>query len=58
MSKTLQDIMSEATRLTNEGRLAEATAAIQRSLGGISAPLASWHQSGEISVSRSVEGDA
>jgi poly(hydroxyalkanoate) depolymerase family esterase len=41
MSKTLQDMMSEATRLTNEGRLAEATAAIQRTLGGISTPLAS-----------------
>ncbi len=41
MSKTLQDSMSEATRLTNEGRLAEATAAIQRALGGISASVAS-----------------
>jgi poly(hydroxyalkanoate) depolymerase family esterase len=41
MSKTLQDIMAKATRLTNEGRLAEATAAIQRALGGISAPVAS-----------------
>ena len=41
MSKTLQDSMSEAMRLTNEGSLAEATAAIQRALGGISAPAAS-----------------
>ena len=41
MSKTLQDSMAEATRLTNEGRLAEATAVIQRALGGISAPVAS-----------------
>src|SRR5919202_1534536 len=41
MSKTLQDSMAEATRLTNEGRLAEATAVIQRVLGGISAPVAS-----------------
>jgi poly(hydroxyalkanoate) depolymerase family esterase len=41
MSKLLQDSMSEATRLTNEGRLAEATAAIQRALGGISIPVAS-----------------
>jgi poly(hydroxyalkanoate) depolymerase family esterase len=41
MSKLLQDSMSEATRLTNEGRLAEATAAIQRTLGGISIPVAS-----------------
>ncbi|HVF01736.1 MAG TPA: PHB depolymerase family esterase [Rubrobacteraceae bacterium] len=39
MSKTLQSSMSEAMRLTNEGRLAEATAAIQRALGGISAPV-------------------
>ena len=41
MSKTLQDSMSEAMRFTNEGSLAEATAAIQRALGGISAPAAS-----------------
>jgi poly(hydroxyalkanoate) depolymerase family esterase len=41
MSKQLQDSMSEATRLTNEGRLAEATAAIQHALGGISIPVAS-----------------
>jgi poly(hydroxyalkanoate) depolymerase family esterase len=41
MSKTLQDSMSEAMRFTNEGSLAEATAAIQRALGGISAPVAS-----------------
>ena len=40
MSNLLQDSMSEATRLTNEGRLAEATAAIQRALGGISTPVA------------------
>ncbi len=38
MSNQFQDSMSEATRLTNEGRLAEATAAIQRALGGISTP--------------------
>ena len=41
MSKTLQDSMSEAMRFTNEGSLAEATAAIQRALGGVSAPAAS-----------------
>src|SRR5215212_10830898 len=41
MSKQLQESMLEATRLTNEGRLAEATAAIQRALGGISIPVAS-----------------
>jgi len=40
MNNLLQDNMSEAMRLTNEGRLAEATAAIQRALGGISTPEA------------------
>jgi poly(hydroxyalkanoate) depolymerase family esterase len=40
MSNLLQDSMSEATRLMNEGRLADATAAIQRALGGISTPVA------------------
>jgi poly(hydroxyalkanoate) depolymerase family esterase len=40
MSNLLQDSMSEATRLTKEGRLADATAAIQRALGGISIPVA------------------
>ena len=39
MSNLLQDSMSEATHLLNEGRLAEATAAIQRALGGISTPV-------------------
>ena len=46
MSKLLQYSMSEATRLTNEGRLAEATAAIQRALGGISTPVASEDKGG------------
>ena len=46
MSKTLHSSMSEAMRLTNEGRLAEATAAIQRALGGISAPVASEETGG------------
>ena len=46
MSNLLQDSMSEATRLMNEGRLAEATAAIQRALGGTSAPMASEDKSG------------
>src|SRR5919112_98702 len=41
MSNLLQDSMSEAPRLRNEGGLAEATAAIQRALGGISIPVAS-----------------
>jgi poly(hydroxyalkanoate) depolymerase family esterase len=34
----MQAAMAEATRLTRAGRLAEATALIQRTLGGISAP--------------------
>src|SRR5918993_1124177 len=46
MSKQLQESMLEATRLTNEGRLAEATAAIQRALGGISAPVAPEEDTG------------
>ena len=46
MSKQLQDSMLEATRLTNEGRLAEATAAIQRALGGISAQVAPEEDTG------------
>ncbi len=46
MSNRLQDSMLEATRLTNEGRLAEATAAIQRALGGISAPVAPEEDTG------------
>jgi poly(hydroxyalkanoate) depolymerase family esterase len=40
MDKQLKDSMLEATRLTNEGRLAEATTAIRRALGGASAPVA------------------
>src|SRR5918993_3348773 len=46
MNNLLQDSMSEATRLTNEGRLAEATAAIQRALGGISTPVAPEEDTG------------
>ena len=46
MSNQLQESMLEATRLTNEGRLAEATAAIQRALGGISAPVAPEEDTG------------
>lgn len=34
MSNPMQDGMAEATRLTREGRLAEATSLIQRTLGG------------------------
>ncbi len=41
MNYPLQDSMSEATRLTNEGRLAEATSLIQRALGGTTTPAAS-----------------
>jgi len=35
----MQAAMAEATRLTRSGRLAEATALIQRTLGGVSAPI-------------------
>ena len=63
MSKQLQDSMLEATRLTNEGRLAEATAAIQRALGGISAPVAPEEDTGRTegpveTTSRALEGAA
>ena len=37
MNNPMQDMMSEATRLMQEGRLSDATAAIQRALGGGSA---------------------
>nr|MBA4115416.1 esterase [Rubrobacter sp.] len=40
MNNQMQDHMAEATRLTREGRLNEATALIQRALGGIPAPAA------------------
>lgn len=36
MSNPMQDSMAEATRLTREGRVAEATALIQRTFGGAS----------------------
>jgi poly(hydroxyalkanoate) depolymerase family esterase len=39
MNDQMQAAMTEATRLTRAGRLAEANALIQRTLGGISAPL-------------------
>ncbi len=41
MSDQMQAGMEEATRLTREGRLAEATAVIQRTLGGTFSPTAS-----------------
>ena len=41
MREQLQAGMAEATRLTREGRLAEATSVIQRTLGGRFAPEAS-----------------
>ena len=46
MSNLLQESMSEATCLSKEGRLAEATAAIQRALGGISTPISSENTGG------------
>jgi poly(hydroxyalkanoate) depolymerase family esterase len=39
MNDQMQAAMAEATHLTRAGRLAEATALIQRTLGGISAPV-------------------
>jgi poly(hydroxyalkanoate) depolymerase family esterase len=41
MRNQMQAGMAEATRLTHEGRLAEATAVIQRALGGTHAPAVS-----------------
>ena len=41
MSDHIQAGMAEATRLTSEGRLAEATALIQRTLGGTFSPATS-----------------
>jgi hypothetical protein len=38
MNDQMQNGMAEATRLTQQGRLDEATAAIQRALGGAFAP--------------------
>ena len=38
MNNPMQDMMGEATRLMQEGRLSDATAAIQRALGGDSTP--------------------
>src|ERR671917_2154710 len=38
MNDQMQNGMAEATRLTQQGRLEEATAAIQRSLGGTFVP--------------------
>jgi hypothetical protein len=40
MHDQTQNGMAEATRLTRQGRLDEATAAIQRALGGTFAPAA------------------
>ena len=40
MNDQMQNGMAEATRLTQQGRLDEATAAIQRALGGAFAPAA------------------
>jgi hypothetical protein len=37
MNDAFQDLMREATRLTQEGRLQEATATIQRALGDAAA---------------------
>jgi hypothetical protein len=41
MRNQMQAGMAETTQLTHEGRLAEATAVIQRALGGTYAPAVS-----------------
>ena len=46
MNNTMQDTMAEAMRLVQEGRLSDATAAIQRGLGGVS-PMAPAHAKGD-----------
>lgn len=51
MSHTLQDLMRDAARLTQAGRLSEATAAIQRALGGgprLAMPAATLAADGEV----------
>ena len=45
MNDTLQDMMREATRLTQSGHLTEATALIQRALSGSKASIAAPQQS-------------
>src|ERR671911_172822 len=47
MNEQMQSGMEEATRLTRQGRLDEATAAIQRALGGRFAPTEQPGRSGE-----------
>jgi hypothetical protein len=47
MNEQMQSGMEEATRLTRQGRLDEATAAIQRALGGTFAPNEELGRSGE-----------
>jgi poly(hydroxyalkanoate) depolymerase family esterase len=54
MRDQMQDGMAEATRLTREGRLAEATAVIQRALGGSFTPVASEGHDG---ADKPVEAD-
>jgi len=46
MNDHVQAAMAEATRLTREGRLTEAAALIQRTLGGMSAPIARFTSAG------------
>ncbi|TDP64293.1 extracellular catalytic domain type 1 short-chain-length polyhydroxyalkanoate depolymerase [Roseateles toxinivorans] len=51
MNHTLQDLMRDAARLTQAGRLSEATAAIQRALGGgprLAMPVATLAAAGEV----------
>jgi hypothetical protein len=47
MNEQMQSGMAEATRLTQQGRLDEATAAIQRALGGTFVPAGESGSSGD-----------
>ena len=58
MTDTLQELMREATRLTKAGRLAEATATIQRALRGTAATgVESGHESAPV-IEAAVPPDA
>jgi len=66
MNDTLQDMMREATRLTQAGHLTEATALIQRALSGSKTPTVASPQSASaaplivdgIVLNRSIDADA
>ena len=66
MNDTLQDMMREATRLTQAGHLTEATALIQRALSGSKTPITTSPQSASVAplivdgivLNRSIDADA